>query len=281
MINSYIVLSVPYQPVFLHGSGVRPLFHSKKIIIYALHMLTKNKHCLVKKLSNRYFESENHLVQEIIEKRHYFLPSYSLNSIRLLKEFDCSNLGIADVIIFPLRKDWRTIIKYGEIPPRWLYALHVLPYRRQFTLNTFIQLTGVSKKRALLALKQYCQLGYCKKSEFKQIWTKAIQPRPVTKKVIAIEAKLKDWKRALAQAYRYSDYASQSWVVLNSSTTTTSKQMVNKFKKLNIGIRIIEQNGKTLSPFMPRFAKPRSALKFWEANGIIAANLLKTIPKCN
>jgi hypothetical protein len=37
-----------------------------------------------------------------------------------------------------------------------------------------------------------------------------MQPEPVAKKIVAIEAKLRDWRRALYQAAQHVAYASQA-----------------------------------------------------------------------
>lgn len=221
------------------------------------------------------FSSEADLVEEILRQKISFFSHKRKKPLFLLTEFDCSNLGVADVILFTPCANWEKKIQYGKIPARWVYALRVMPYRKCFSLETFMETTGVSKKRSLQALNQYCQLGFCKKGQHKNTWTKEVQPRPIANTIIAIEAKLHNWKRALKQAYRYLDYASQSWVVLNSLTPIPPQAIVNDFKKLNVGLKILEKSGNVTSPFIPIRARHKSDLKFWEANGIIAASLLK------
>lgn len=56
----------------------------------------------------------------------------------------------------------------------------------------------------------------------------------VTKNLVAIEAKISDWKAGLEQAMRYKQYANEVYVALSSEYI--SKVDVQQFKDLNIGL---------------------------------------------
>ena len=90
-------------------------------------------------------------------------------------------------------------------------------------------------------------------------------------KIYAIEAKLRDWKRALSQAYRYLDFANQSWVVLDNSRSKPAIENILKFKRLNVGLASISINGKIVIHFRPKLQPPKSLQKFWQANSEIAS----------
>ncbi len=55
-------------------------------------------------------------------------------------------------------------------------------------------------------------------------------------KITAFEMKLKDWRKALQQAYRYTYYADKAVVVLPPDTVNIAKQELNLFKQFNIGL---------------------------------------------
>ncbi len=190
-----------------------------------------------------------------------------------LKEFDCSN-GIADIVLFEKRKDWKANTMIGEVPSRWAYALHRIPYRQTFSVELFADAAGVTEKRALQALRQYAELDFCKEKKAKRLWTKIRQPIPVVNKIYAIEAKLYDWKRALSQAYRYLDYANQSWVILDHGRINPALANIKKFQRLNVGLASLAGTGHIITHFDPFPASPRSPQKVWQANSEIAARFM-------
>lgn len=67
----------------------------------------------------------------------------------------------------------------------------------------------------------------------------------VSKKIVAIEAKLSDWKAGLEQAYRYKNYADEVYVALSSDSIKNVDK--SKFKELNIGLMSVSDNKLTIS----------------------------------
>lgn len=61
--------------------------------------------------------------------------------------------------------------------------------------------------------------------------------------LIAIEAKLKDWKRALQQAYRNTCFAHQSFVLLPKSTALIAQCFNGEFETRSVGLCYIDAAG--------------------------------------
>ncbi|WHI46398.1 hypothetical protein [Microbulbifer sp. VAAF005] len=187
------------------------------------------------------------------------------------QEFDCAS-SIADVVLFNLRKDWQAQSGLGRIAPRWAFTLFSLPYRKQFSLEFFIERTGATKRTALIILKEYESAGYCRKVTGRSdLWVKFKQPTRPTKKIVAIEAKLKNWQRALKQAYRYLEYANQSWVLLDEKYSSSALRNLNEFKRLNVGLKTMSTSGKIDIIWSPQMRDPKSDITSWQAS----ANLTK------
>ena len=219
------------------------------------------------------FPSEEELVRVIIRAGKRVARGATRRRFNILSEFDTS-AGIADVVFFYLRKDWRKNFTYGRLPSRWIYALKVLPFRTNFTSDEFALISCVSRNTALQALRRYESMGYCGRSK-KGLWKKIRQPVPVVKKIIAIEAKLTDWRRAISQAYRYQRYASQAWVVLDASKARGAIASKKEFQRLNVGLKVLSPKGQAKTYVSPRVLPPKSLANFWEANGLIAASLCR------
>ncbi|HRE42125.1 MAG TPA: hypothetical protein PLG90_12425, partial [Ignavibacteria bacterium] len=53
---------------------------------------------------------------------------------------------------------------------------------------------------------------------------------------ISIELKLRDWKKALSQAFKYRFYSNQAIVILDSNYSEPAIKNLDKFKKFNVGL---------------------------------------------
>ncbi|KAB7731817.1 hypothetical protein F5984_06210 [Rudanella paleaurantiibacter] len=78
----------------------------------------------------------------------------------------------------------------------------------------------------------------------------------ITKKSIAIEAKLKNWRRALVQAYRYRWFASESYVVMDRLHINAAIKSISEFEKFNIGLAEIDTCGRVITHFRPYEERP-------------------------
>lgn len=205
------------------------------------------------------FETESALVDSFLE---------NIELEEKLLEFETTN-GIADLIIYSLRKDWESHAGIEEVEPRWAYALLCLPYRQSFSAFEFSGFSGASLKRSINALKQYQKAGFCKLLCGEK-WIKKYQPRPVVKKICAVEAKISDWRRALFQAFRYYDFANESWVLMDSARVNRAIQNIEQFRRLNVGLLSITSEGELATHYSPAYMPHRSDLSFWYANVKIA-----------
>jgi DNA-binding MarR family transcriptional regulator len=73
---------------------------------------------------------------------------------------------------------------------------------------------------------------------------------------IAVEAKLKNWRRALNQAYRYKWFASKSYVVLDGSYIRPAIANIDEFRKMNVGLAEIDRSGALSMHYRPKKSTP-------------------------
>ncbi len=76
------------------------------------------------------------------------------------------------------------------------------------------------------------------------------------KENFAIEAKLKDWKRALKQAYRYKWFAEYSYVVMDEYFSSSAIKNIDSFEKYNVGLATITTDGILKRHYTPKRQKP-------------------------
>ena len=79
-----------------------------------------------------------------------------------------------------------------------------------------------------------------------------------TGRILAFEAKLKDWREALHQAYRNSCFAHGSYVVLPGPAATLAHRYSAEFESRHVGLCLVSRNrlevlheAKPLSPLQP------------------------------
>ena len=78
-------------------------------------------------------------------------------------------------------------------------------------------------------------------------------------KLTAFEMKLSDWRKGLAQAYRYSYFADLAVVVLPPDLATVSKADLDLFRESNVGLWSFDPaTGAIRKIFTPRGSGPRS-----------------------
>lgn len=191
----------------------------------------------------------------------------------LLREFDSPN-GIADIVLLELHDHWECSIALKDIPPRWAYWLHCLPHPGCFTTEDARRIAGVTRRQAITFLKLLVDLGFCEKVDGNDEWRIVTRPNPLVEGFYAIEAKLRDWKRALSQAARYRDYAVQSWVLLDERAARPALENIEQFERLNIGLATISPSEQVLAHFVPQITPPKSQLRYWQANAEVAQRLI-------
>ena len=76
------------------------------------------------------------------------------------------------------------------------------------------------------------------------------------KKIITIELKLKNWKRALAQAYKYKSFSDISYVCMDESNIDVVLKHLDMFVKYDIGLITISKNKKVNILFKPNATEP-------------------------
>ncbi|MEQ8954231.1 MAG: hypothetical protein RL120_08870 [Gammaproteobacteria bacterium] len=201
------------------------------------------------------------------------VSSLTLDSTGIVTEFSVSS-GIADIVFYELRKDWERSIPLSGISNKWAYTLKALPYRKSFSTSEFTEITGVTRRTALNVLQNFSEKGWCDYSKPNEAWVKIRQPTPIANKFYAIEAKLKDWKRALYQATRYKLYAQESWVLMDHDSINPAIDNIDEFKLNNIGLCSVSSTGSIEVHHVPTASKTISPQYYWEANSELAKKLL-------
>jgi hypothetical protein len=189
-----------------------------------------------------------------------------------IDEFN-SPSGIADLVAVSLRRDWKQQASMRQIPVRWLYPLTMLPLGVAIDVKAFANRFGVSESSAHGALAAYVDSNYCTFNPDERVWTKTREPSPVAQRIVALEAKLRDWRRALYQAVQYASYAFEVWVVLDTAFLHPALIHADEFEKRGIGLLGLSANGQSELVTTAIRRPPRNHERFWQANAEIVRRL--------
>lgn len=75
------------------------------------------------------------------------------------------------------------------------------------------------------------------------------------KKIITIEVKLKNWKRALQQAYKYRSFSDVAFICMDDKNIKPALANLEIFKKSNIGLISINSKNEVIIHFEPSLKK--------------------------
>mgnify|MGYP003664652912 CR=1 FL=1 len=180
--------------------------------------------------------------------------SFSRDQVQIFKEVSLG-FGIADLVLCNLvdipkkRKNKKTCLNFKDINT---YSL--VDKEECISIDEIVSITGCSKIEVKKSLKKLEKNKYVKIKDSKVYKFKNYSL--LFKDNFAIEAKLKDWKRAVQQAYRYRWFAEYSYVVLDSHYSKSAINNLDIFEKYNVGLATINPEGNLVRYFNPKRQQP-------------------------
>lgn len=79
------------------------------------------------------------------------------------------------------------------------------------------------------------------------------------KNVVAYELKLKNWKRALIQAFKYKSFANQAVVVIDNHYVGRAIKNIDEFKRVKVGLASFDLEKNIKVHYMPEQDSPFSS----------------------
>ncbi|WP_353719351.1 hypothetical protein [Dyadobacter sp. 676] len=161
--------------------------------------------------------------------------------------------GIADLVVAKVKHYdiAETIMNDTDIH---IYEI-IAKYPDQ-TFDDLLQGSRIASAKLKNVLRKLENLSYIKNVEGS--YSLGVVYNAVVLDNIAVEAKLKNWKRALYQAFRYKWFSFQSYVVMDSSNIKPALSNLHEFEKLNIGLAEINLLGEISIHYKPSKEQPIS-----------------------
>ena len=132
------------------------------------------------------------------------------------------------------------------------------PLGRVWSAEDLVQHSGVSVPHLRrTVLPRLVSGGHL--AEFNGAWRLAYRYRSMAKRVITIEAKLRDWRGAVGQASRHASVADAAWVALDQPSTGAALENPHWFTTYGVGLLSVSTGGqvkKLIAPGPNRARQP-------------------------
>lgn len=218
------------------------------------------------------FETERELVDSFV----HFSEKTRPHNWQCIQEFEVG-LGIADIVFAKqVRNASKSIALLQAVSPRLGIFFSESYTKQPLRQEDFEVLLGTNTKQTKRIINQIRSLPQVKARKDQSIEI-SFSGKPPFAPIISIEAKLSDWRRALLQAFRYTQYSHESWVLLDTANTPAAIKELRQFKRTGIGLASFSTDGQLFIHQHAKLRKPSSEEKFWRAQALISrTNTIKS-----
>jgi hypothetical protein len=218
------------------------------------------------------FETERDLVTAIAE-----CVNRSRGSYRMELELD-AGVGIADLVLANREpRSTRAVRLLACVPPRLSALLDPEVAREIRSRSALAARLGLTEQAATRVLRHLRDAGLVKVTA-SEVVLSSIRKAPFAQ-IIAVEAKLSDWPRALVQAYRNRQFADESWVVLDHRFHQSAIAQIGRFQRSGVGLASVAKAGGLYIHCAALSAPAGSASKRWHAQAALARRAVARIDR--
>lgn len=212
------------------------------------------------------FKTEAQLVASLLVKLSAS-PSYGY---RVETELD-SGVGIADIVLYKRRpRTNRELQLLSAIPPRLAPLLEPTISNAISNCDDLGRVLGISSSASLRVQRQLQKLGLL---NLDRSYSLASVEKTPFQSIVAVEAKLSDWKRALVQAYRNRQFADESWVVLDHRYYKVVQSQLKRFELSGTGLASIDVYGNLYIHLLAPSTGAMSSTKRWQVQSALAKRI--------
>ena len=160
--------------------------------------------------------------------------------------------GVADLVVTHTKAKPRFRPSLAKVD---IGILNCIERYLNIAIEEISRITGVSIKQVTESIEKLEERSLVRVGKNNQVSIKKGYQCAICE-TVAIEAKLSNWKRALKQAYRYHWFANLSLVCIPEDKVKPAVGGLDQFKKLNVGLLTLNQQGEIKLVFAPKVSQP-------------------------
>lgn len=196
------------------------------------------------------FKTEADLV-EVFQKTYTRVVDNS--KIRILIEVGVG-FGIADIVISEPKIGVSNNLRREQLSDTDIAVYLMIEKCNLLKIDDITHATGLRKSSVLKSLNILTQCNLTAKQD--DYYCLSEKYELAFNSTIAFEAKLKNWQRALTQAYRYRWFADISYVVMDEDYARKAIENIVHFKNANVGLITLSEVGQITYHHSPLAQKP-------------------------
>jgi len=219
------------------------------------------------------FDSELQLVKAIVAcAGRARRPDY-----RVELEVNAS-VGIADVVLAKRTpRSTKALRALASVNPRLAVLLSHEVSSKVASRADLANCLGTSESGAQKVIARLVAAGLASRTPH-GFTLGAIETLPF-ERIIAVEAKLSEWRRVLVQAYRNLQFADESWVVLDHARVKPALAQLERFRSTGVGLASVDRLSQGVIIHLSASASgPMSLTKRWHAQAVLAARAASRRP---
>ena len=169
-----------------------------------------------------------------------FSRKFNIANKRVLEEVSLG-FGIADLVVTEL-KDSTETVKREKLTSIDINVYQIVKNKKKVSLDIVTTITGIKKQDIVKSLEKLIEYSFVKRMDSYYVFSNKYE--------------LRNWKKALMQAYRYKWFADYSYVVLDEAHSKAAIENLPLFEKLNVGLLTISISGVIKKYYHPKKQKP-------------------------
>ena len=205
------------------------------------------------------FARETQLVQALLK----FLRSTGLNGWSIALELD-AGVGLADVVLYRASSAFDRAL--SRVNPRLAVLCDESLATGLTSIEAFASQLGMSTANAKKTVAILKTQGLVS-THRDELVMRTLAPQ--FSDVIAIEAKLANWRSALVQAYRNRQFANQSWVLLDHARFIGDER-IDEFRRSGVGLATLSTGGCLYVHTLATYGAPFSLQRAWHAQATLS-----------
>lgn len=192
------------------------------------------------------------------------LKRAGLRSWKVTTELE-SSIGRVDLLMFRGQPSRTVRERLRVVPPR--LAVFLDGSLGVNKLSEFADALGTSLQGAKRIAREF-QDRRLASIDGEDLRMRSIDAMPYAD-LVAIEAKLSNWRVALVQAYRNRQFSNESWVVLDHAQLGTDTKLI-QFERSGVGLASINSLGQLIVHVPAPVSAPASLGKAWTVQAMLA-----------